>query len=97
MSGIGRGRRSLPISTRTRAGAAQDALRVPHFRCYLRRSSAMSNETKELIELCEQLPAHKRMEVTDFARFLLSREGGPAVGTNHRGTDTAGETTGFSP
>jgi hypothetical protein len=33
----------------------------------------MSNETQELIRICEQLPEHKRAEVTDFARFLLSR------------------------
>ena len=35
----------------------------------------MSTETKELIDICEQLPAAKRTEVTDFARFLLAREG----------------------
>ena len=27
----------------------------------------------ELVELCEALPAEKRAEVTDFARFLLGR------------------------
>ncbi len=35
----------------------------------------MSNDTQELIRICEQLPAGKRAEVTDFARFLLAREG----------------------
>jgi len=34
----------------------------------------MSTETKELVEICEQLPADKRTEVADFARFLLARE-----------------------
>jgi len=34
----------------------------------------MSAETKELIEICEQLPAAKRTELADFARFLLARE-----------------------
>jgi hypothetical protein len=35
----------------------------------------MSTDTKELIEICEQLPEAKRVEVADFARFLLAREG----------------------
>ena len=34
----------------------------------------MSSETQELIRLCESLPEGKRMEVADFARFLLSRQ-----------------------
>jgi len=34
----------------------------------------MSTETKELLEICTQLPEAKRIEVTDFARFLLARE-----------------------
>ena len=34
----------------------------------------MSTETRQLIEICEQLPPAKRAEVTDFARFLLARE-----------------------
>jgi hypothetical protein len=34
----------------------------------------MSTDTKELIELCEQLPEAKRIEVADFARFLLAKE-----------------------
>jgi hypothetical protein len=36
----------------------------------------MSTETMELVELCEALPAEKRAEVTDFARFLLGRSQG---------------------
>jgi hypothetical protein len=35
----------------------------------------MSGEIQELIQICEQLPAAKRAKVTDFARFLLAREG----------------------
>jgi len=35
----------------------------------------MSTDTRELIEICEQLPVSKREEVADFARFLLAREG----------------------
>ena len=35
----------------------------------------MSVETQELLSICEQLPEAKRLEVTDFARFLLAREG----------------------
>ena len=34
----------------------------------------MSTETQELLQICEQLPAGKRGEVADFARFLLSRQ-----------------------
>ena len=34
----------------------------------------MSSETKELLEICEQLPRPRREEVADFARFLLARE-----------------------
>jgi len=33
----------------------------------------MSNETAELVRICEALPAEKRQEVADFARFLLAR------------------------
>jgi hypothetical protein len=33
----------------------------------------MSTETQELIRICEQLPEAQRVEVTDFARFLLAR------------------------
>lgn len=35
--------------------------------------SGMSAETAELIRVCDALPAEKRQEVADFARFLLSR------------------------
>lgn len=35
----------------------------------------MSTDAKELIQICEQLPEAKRVEVADFARFLLAREG----------------------
>ena len=41
----------------------------------------MSTETMEIVELCEALPAEKRAEVTDFARFLLDRATG-AYGLN---------------
>jgi hypothetical protein len=34
----------------------------------------MSAETEELIQICDALPQAKRLEVTDFARFLLARE-----------------------
>ena len=34
----------------------------------------MSNETQELIRICESLPEGKRSEVADFARFLLARQ-----------------------
>jgi len=33
----------------------------------------MSIDTQELIQICEQLPETERAEVTDFARFLLSK------------------------
>ncbi len=36
----------------------------------------MSTETMEIVTLCEALPAAKRAEVTDFARFLLERSTG---------------------
>ena len=29
---------------------------------------------REITELCEALPPHKRKEVADFARFLLARQ-----------------------
>lgn len=35
----------------------------------------MSSETEELIRICEALPEDKRVEVADFARFLLDRQG----------------------
>jgi hypothetical protein len=34
----------------------------------------MSSQTKELLEICEQLPEAKRVEVADFARFLLAQQ-----------------------
>ena len=37
----------------------------------------MSNETQEIIRLCEALPMEKRAEVADFARFLLARSEHP--------------------
>jgi len=36
----------------------------------------MSVETQELLSICEQLPEAKRIEVTDFARFLLAKSQG---------------------
>ena len=36
----------------------------------------MSKETLEVIRICEALPAKKRAEVADFARFLLGRTTG---------------------
>jgi hypothetical protein len=33
----------------------------------------MSGDTRELIDLWQQLPDEKRAEVADFARFLLAR------------------------
>jgi hypothetical protein len=38
----------------------------------------MSNETQELIRICEQLPQDKRLEVADFARSLLAKNGNSA-------------------
>jgi hypothetical protein len=35
----------------------------------------MSTETRDLIEICERLPQAKRVEVADFARFLLAQQG----------------------
>ena len=35
----------------------------------------MSTATLELVRFCEALPEAKQNEVTDFARFLLEREG----------------------
>lgn len=37
----------------------------------------MSTATQEIIRLCEALPDHKRAEVAEFARFLLSRSEHP--------------------
>jgi hypothetical protein len=33
----------------------------------------MSTATAEIVRLCEALPEDKRLEVVDFARFLLDR------------------------
>jgi len=35
---------------------------------------AMSSTTEEIIQVCEALPPDKRLEVADFARFLLARQ-----------------------
>lgn len=35
----------------------------------------MSDETRDVIDICEQLPPAKRAEVADFARFLLAQQG----------------------
>jgi hypothetical protein len=35
----------------------------------------MSSDTEELIRICEALPEAKRVEVADFARFLLAQQG----------------------
>jgi hypothetical protein len=35
----------------------------------------MSAQTQELLSICEQLPEAKRVELTDFARFLLAQQG----------------------
>jgi hypothetical protein len=34
----------------------------------------MSSETQDLIQICEQLPEAQRIEVADFARFLLAKK-----------------------
>ena len=33
----------------------------------------MSSNTRQLIEICEQLPESDQAEVADFARFLLAK------------------------
>ena len=35
----------------------------------------MTAETQDLIRICEALPDAKRVEVADFARFLLAQQG----------------------
>jgi hypothetical protein len=35
----------------------------------------VSGATAEIIEICEALPVEKRLEVIDFARFLLLQQG----------------------
>jgi hypothetical protein len=34
----------------------------------------MSSTTREIIQVCEALPADKRSKVADFAHFLLARQ-----------------------
>lgn len=41
----------------------------------------MSIETREVLELCERLPAAERAAVANFARSLLARTGGAAAST----------------
>lgn len=61
----------------------------------------MSTDTRELIEICEQLPEAQRAEVTDFARFLLAknqdaasrREAAERWLTSARGAARTGMTT----
>lgn len=60
----------------------------------------MSTETEELIRICEQLPEARRVEVADFAGFLLSRDrdAAPPAGVERwlagaRGTAKPGVTT----
>ncbi len=38
----------------------------------------MSSATQEIIRVCESLPPDKQIEVADFARFLLARQGDEA-------------------
>lgn len=60
----------------------------------------MNVMTRELLSICEQLPEAKRVEVTDFARFLLARSEGKASDeaadrwlVSARGVATPGVTT----
>ncbi len=39
----------------------------------------MSSDTKQLIEICEQLPPAQRVEVTNFARCLLAKSQNPTL------------------
>jgi hypothetical protein len=61
------------------SAASRDRQGVRNRRVKSRSPSAkidvMSSDTRELIEICEQLPLAKRVEVTDFARFLLAQQG----------------------
>lgn len=60
----------------------------------------MSAQTQELLSICEQLPEAQRIELADFARFLLARAGtagtaadrwlGSAVGAAQRAVTTDG-------
>ena len=40
----------------------------------------MTTETQDLIRICEALPEAKRLEVADFARFLLAQQGDERAG-----------------
>ncbi|MBV8781479.1 MAG: hypothetical protein JO353_08790 [Phycisphaerae bacterium] len=35
----------------------------------------MNRDAESLLSICEQLPEAKRIEVADFARFLLAQQG----------------------
>ncbi len=49
----------------------------------------MSIATAEIVRLCEALPEDKRLEVVDFARFLLDRAAHPDdLEWEHRLADT---------
>lgn len=41
---------------------------------FRRYSSAMSDTTAEIVQVCEALPPEKQAELADFARFLLARQ-----------------------
>jgi hypothetical protein len=47
----------------------------------------MSSETRQLIEICEQLPPAERAQVTDFARFLLTRNNNGDAGPRRRAAE----------
>lgn len=50
----------------------------------------MSEETRDLVTICERLPAAQRAEVADFARFLLAKlEGGGGAAAGAGASDTA--------
>jgi hypothetical protein len=34
----------------------------------------MNSTTEEIVQVCEALPAHKQVELADFARFLLAQQ-----------------------
>ncbi|HZL35453.1 MAG TPA: hypothetical protein VFC78_09100 [Tepidisphaeraceae bacterium] len=49
----------------------------------------MSIVTQELLSICEQLPDAKRVELADFARFLLASNGDAPQGAAERWLSTA--------
>lgn len=50
----------------------------------------MSTDTRELVDICEQLPEAQRAEVADFARFLLAKnQDAAAQGATERWLATA--------